>query len=300
MTRGRQADEPDDRPPFEPADDADTPAAERPGADPAPGGKSTPGAHRSGDPAPAEGRGEVSFGTRVYRAVREIVIVVVIALLASSLLRAFVVQAFFVPSTSMLPTIHRSDRILVSRINDVERGEVVVFEDPGGWITGSEQTDPPGGLRRVFEWVGVLPSSSHEHLVKRVIGLPGDHVVCCDAQGRLSVNGADIDESGTIAPGDRRADDSRYDLIVPAGHYFVLGDNRYESADSAYHLQIDNRDDPNSPFVPEELVTGRAFSIVWPLGDAGWLGIPDSYDQVPAGQSPPRTAVIRRPRGFDG
>jgi signal peptidase I len=231
--------------------------------------------------------------SRLLVVAREVVIVVVVALIASALLRAFVVQAFFVPSGSMLPTIQLQDRILVSRIGGISRGEVVVFEDPGNWIPAAEQPPPPSGIRKALEFVGVLPASGHEHLVKRVIGLPGDHVVCC-SHNHLVINGVEVDESSFIKPGDHRADNVSFDVVVPAGHIFVLGDNRYVSGDSSRHLQEGQR-----AFVPESLVTGRAFAIVWPSSDIRWLHIPDAYDGVPDGRTPPEDGIIKPVSGTE-
>jgi signal peptidase I len=219
---------------------------------------------------------------------REVVIVVAVALVASALLRAFVVQAFFVPSGSMLPEIQLHDRILVSRIGDIDRGEVVVFEDPGNWIPAAEEAAPPTGLRKGLEWIGVLPASGHEHLVKRVIGMPGDHVVCC-VDGKLSINGVVVDESDFLFQGDKRADNYSFDVVVPADHIFVLGDHRYVSGDSSRRLSCA---DPNAGFVPMDLITGRAFAVVWPRGNIHRLGVPDAYDDVPKGQDPPPTDGI--------
>jgi signal peptidase I len=225
--------------------------------------------------------------SRLLVVAREVAIVVAVALIASALLRAFVVQAFFVPSGSMLPTIKLQDRILVSRIGGISRGEVVVFEDPGNWIPAAEQPPPPSGIRKALEFVGVLPASGHEHLVKRVIGLPGDHVVCC-SHNHLVINGVEVDESSFIQPGRHRADNVSFDVVVPAGHIFVLGDNRYVSGDSSRHLQ-----EGQQAFVPESLVTGRAFAVIWPQSDFTWLRVPGAYDDVPAGRPPPERGIIR-------
>lgn len=230
-------------------------------------------------------------GRRLFRGAREIVVVLVIALVASALLRAFVVQAFYVPTGSMLPEIQLHDKILVSRVGGLHRGEVVVFEDPGGWISPEERSDAPGPARAALEFVGLLPQSSDDHLVKRVIGLPGDHVVCCSTAGRLRINGMALDESAYLLRGDEPADNLVFDVIVPTGHIFVLGDNRYHSGDSSRHLPSQDA------FVPESLVTGRAVAVVWPLSHAHLMRIPDAFAEIPPGQTPPARGVVdQRPR----
>lgn len=241
------------------------------------------------DPATGATAVEPTRGRRLLHGLRELVVVVVIALVASALLRAFVLQAFFVPSGSMLPEIHQDDRILVSRVNTLERGEVVVFKDPGNWLDTVEQPPPPTGVRKALEWVGVLPASGHEHLVKRVIGLEGDRVICCEGD-KLVINGMSIDESSYLFQGNRPADDQTYDVVVPKDHVFLLGDHRFKSGDSAYHLS------DGTAFVDEDRVVGRAFSVVWPVGNAHLIRIPSALDEVPAGQDPPEKAVIKSGR----
>jgi signal peptidase I len=236
-------------------------------------------------PVAGEGQQKQSTSKNVARFARELALIIGIALIASALLRAFVVQAYYVPSGSMLPAIHVNDRILVSRIGDIDRGEVVVFEDPGSWIPASEQPAPPGNVRQALEWIGVLPASGHEHLVKRVIGLPGDHVVCCSDGGQLIINGQPVDESDFLDQGDRKADETPYDVVVPEGHIFVLGDHRYVSGDSSKQRGQDK-------FVSMDLVVGRAFAVIWPAGNMHLLKIPDAYDDVPDGQTPPALGII--------
>ncbi len=224
---------------------------------------------------------------RIFTGARELVLVIVVALVASALLRAFVVQAFYVPTGSMLPEIQLHDKILVSRIGGIHRGEVVVFKDPGGWIPPDEKSPPPGPIHRALAFIGVLPESSDDHLVKRVIGLPGDHVVCCNKQGRLRINGQGIDESDYLFQGDARADDLSFNVIVPAGHIFVLGDHRYDSGDSSRHLPS------QGAFVPENLVTGRAMAVIWPLSDAHVMSIPAAFKEIPPSRTPPAVGVIK-------
>jgi signal peptidase I len=214
-------------------------------------------------------------------------LVVAIALVASALLRAFAVQAFYVPTGSMLPEIQLHDKILVSRIGGIHRGEVVVFQDPGGWIPPDEKGSPPGVIRQAFEFIGLLPESSDDHLVKRVIGLPGDHVVCCNKDGRLRINGKAIDESAYLFQGNARADDLSFNVVVPAGHLFVLGDHRYDSGDSSRHLPA------QGAFVPESLVTGRAMAVIWPLSDAHVMRIPAAFQDIPPGRTPPALGIVR-------
>ncbi len=227
------------------------------------------------------------------RAARELVIVVVVALVATALLRAFVVQAFFVPSRSMVPTIEVGDRLLVSRLSGLDRGEVVVFEDPGGWLSSQEQPKKPGPIRKVFEFVGVLSNSGHGYLVKRLIGLPGDRVVCCSPTGALVINGHPVAEPYLAQPGGP-ADNTRFDVVVPAHRIFVLGDNRYLSGDSSRHLDPAN---PDAAFIPTDLATGRAIAVIWPWSDRKILRIPDGFNKIPPGTPPPPHAIIRQPPG---
>jgi signal peptidase I len=220
--------------------------------------------------------------------VREVGAIAVIALVATALLRAFVVQAFFVPSGSMMPTIHLRDRILVSRVSHLARGEVVVFEDPGGWLSPAEQPRKPGPVRHLFEWSGVLPNSGHGYLVKRIIGLPGDHVVCCRTGGRLSINSKQIAEP-YLNTGRGPADDVTFDVVVPDHRIFVLGDNRYQSGDSSRHFDPSS---PNAAFVPKILVTGRAIAVIWPWKDRQVLHIPRAFAHIPAGGTPPTLGTV--------
>lgn len=209
-------------------------------------------------------------------AVKEIAIVVVLALALATVVRVFLFQAFLIPSGSMENTLLIGDRVLVSklttRFGEIERGDVVVFSDPGGWL-GSPPPGP-GGVRGavadVLQFVGVLPSDSEGHLIKRVVGVGGDRVACCDAQGRLSVNGVPVDESALLKPGVEPSL-REFDVTVPDGSFWVMGDNRPNSGDSRVHGAV-----------PADAVVGRTFTIVWPPDRWGGIGRPDTYDAVPA------------------
>jgi len=212
---------------------------------------------------------------------RETVTVVVIALGLSLLIKTFLVQAFYIPSESMENTLLIGDRVLVSKLTpgpfDLERGDVVVFSDPGDWLTlPPEPDDGPlrEGFRDVLTFVGLLPADSGDHLIKRVIGLPGDKVACCDDQGRITVNGKAVDEP-YLFPGNAPSDDD-FSVTVPEGRLWVMGDHREVSQDSRYHRELADGT------VPIDDVVGRAFVVVWPFDRAKLLRTPDVFDQVPA------------------
>ncbi|GAA4345132.1 signal peptidase I [Angustibacter luteus] len=193
---------------------------------------------------------------------RETVIVVVIALGLSLLIKTFLVQAFYIPSESMEDTLQVGDRVIVSKLTpgpfDLKHGDVVVFVDPNDWLEQQPPAAPAGPVRKALTFVGLLPNDSGNHLIKRIIGLPGDHVVCCDAQGRVSVNDVPLDEP-YLKPGSEPSQDP-FDATVPANSLWVMGDNRQHSEDSRY-----------KGFVPIDHVTGRAVALVWPFSRATWL-----------------------------
>ncbi|HLS25468.1 MAG TPA: signal peptidase I [Beutenbergiaceae bacterium] len=193
---------------------------------------------------------------------RETAIVVAIALVLSFLIKTFFAQAFYIPSVSMQDTLDVGDRLVVNKlvpsVSDIERGDVVVFVDPGGWLRDTPAPEP-STVQQILTFLGILPEHANEHVIKRVIGLPGDHVECCDDQGRVMVNGVAIDESHYLAAGVAPSEDE-FDVQVPAEHLWVMGDNRPRSADSRYHGGA-----AGGGFVPEGHVTGRAFALVWPV-----------------------------------
>lgn len=220
-----------------------------------------------------------ALSSGVLAAVRETAIVVILSLVIATLVRIFLVQAFLIPSKSMLDTLWVGDRVLVNklapRFGEIQRGDVVVFEDPGGWLGPgvSDQGDsgPLQAVRDVFEFVGVLPSDAEGHLIKRVIGVGGDTVACCDDSGRVTVNGVPIDEQTYLYPGDEPSS-REFEEKVPQGSLFVMGDHRSNSGDSRVN-----------GFVPEDRVTGRAFVIVWPIDRWQLLERPDNFPAVPGG-----------------
>lgn len=240
---------------------------------------------------------KTSFGRSTLRFLRELVIVVIGALVLSGVLRAFVAQPFLIPSPSMENTLLIGDRVVVQKIGDYQRGDIIVFKDPGGWLQGQE-TPERGPAGKVLEFFGVLPDTSDDHLIKRVIGMPGDNVACCDADGRLTVNGVSLDEDeylyrsgGTpIAP-------SRlpFDVVVPAGHLFVMGDHRNVSADSRCHLDEEGTGDyPGAAaFVPQSDVVGTAWVIVAPFDRWRTFSTPEAFAQIPPPSEPaPEEGVI--------
>ena len=204
------------------------------------------------------------------------------ALVLSLLIKTFLLRSFFIPSESMMSTLHVDDRIIVNElVPDViplERGDVVVFKDPGGWLgpVDQSQLDP---VTAATDWVlsafGITAPDSSQHLVKRVIGVGGDHIICCDADGKLTINGVAVEEKYLDAG--KNPSDMEFDVTVPANSFWVMGDNRDGSADSRYHTDL-----PSKGFVAKEFVVGRAFVLTWPFNRFTWLdNYPDVFKNVP-------------------
>ena len=220
---------------------------------------------------------------------RELVFVVVGALVVSSLLRAFVGQMFIIPSESMENTLLKGDRVVVEKLTDIHRGDVVVFRDPAGWL--DEPTGGPGPVDRVLEFVGFPTESSPKHLIKRVIGMPGDTVVCCDRSGHVTVNGTALDETSylyTDPTGEQVApSDTTFRVVVPVGRIFVMGDHRDDSADSRCHLaDLATQGQGQTAFVPVADVVGPAIAIASPLDRTRRFRAPATFSDIPAPAEP--------------
>jgi signal peptidase I len=204
----------------------------------------------------------------------ETVILLVLALLVSAVVKTFFVQMFFVPSGSMRPLFVEDDRILVQKISywngHVQRGDVVVFDDPGGRWLGTEGVPSLSPLQKGLSEVGLYPTGGH--LVKRVIGIGGDRVKCCDDKGRVTVNGVPLSEKSYIMRGTTPSD-RPFDIRVPAGRLWVMGDNRANSEDSRFHQDL-----PGGGTVPEGDVVGKVWSIVWPLSRMKRLHEPSTFE----------------------
>jgi signal peptidase I len=201
----------------------------------------------------------------------ETILLLVLALIVSAIVKTFFVQMFFVPSGSMRPLFVNDDRILVEKVsywggNDPQRGDVVVFADPGHWLGFVQE---PTGVRKLLATIGLYPTGGH--LVKRVIGVEGDHIECCDEQGRVSVNGVPLNESSYTlqdVPGANRD----FSITVPEDRLWVMGDNRGNSEDSRFHQDL-----PGKGTIPEAAVVGRVWAVVWPFGRFDVLERPHTF-----------------------
>ena len=221
---------------------------------------------------------------------RDLVVILVIAFLVSFVLKTYLIRSFYIPSSSMENTLQINDRIIVNELvpnaMPVQYGDVVVFRDPGGWLGYSAKAEQNWFLG-AFDWlgslVGLTASDSNDHLIKRVIGLPGDEVACCTPTGSLTVNGIPLDEPYLkIAEGQNAAPET-FDVVVPPDSLWVMGDNRYNSKDSLGHI-----DDPGKGFVPLSTVVGKALVISWPIGRWSVL---DNYPLTFAGVADARAST---------
>jgi len=230
-----------------------------------------PAARRAAVRPRARGQGRAAFW-------REGLLLIVVAAVLTVLVKSFFIEAYRIPSGSMENTLRIGDRVLVNklvyRIRGIDRGDVVVFSGTGSW--GPPEPPRSGGTVEVAYhsamWAMGLQADGTDY-VKRVIGLPGDHVACCDAQGRITVNGVPLREQSYVYPGEAPSDES-FSVTVPPGRLWVMGDHRGDSADSRYHP-----DDPGDGTIPESAVVGRAFLVIWPPSQIKSLPIPATFTQ---------------------
>lgn len=231
---------------------------------------------------------------------RELPILIVVALALALVIKTFIVQAFYIPSESMENTLLTDDRVLVNKLvyhtREIERGDVVVFSGVDSWDGEVEFAEPANPVAAALRWVGiafgVVPGE--KDYIKRVIGVGGDTVKCCDAKGRITVNGVPIDEESYLYPGDVPSQNS-FQTKVPEGRLWVMGDHRAVSLDSRSH-----QGDPGGGSIPEGQVVGRAFVIVWPFSRATTLSIPETYAQPALSTAAAVSGAVPFLAGFAG
>jgi signal peptidase I len=226
----------------------------------------------------------------------ELPILLVFALVLALLIKSFVVQAFFIPSSSMENTLEIGDKVLVNKLvydfRSIHRGDVVVFNGDGSWDPVPAQPAPL--LSRLWDSISGLFGTApgvHDY-IKRVIGIPGDHVACCNRHGQVTVNGVPLSEKSYLFPGDSPSE-QRFSIIVPPGRLWVMGDHRSVSWDSRGHMS-----DPGNGTIPENHVVGRAFVIVAPISRWRILPIPATFQQpqlTASAAAAPGLTVLRVP-----
>jgi signal peptidase I len=217
---------------------------------------------------------------------RELPVIIIAALVVSIIVKTFLIHFFYIPSGSMENTLQVGDRIAVNKFGalftDIKRGEVVVFGDPDNWLGSSAESEDSGVgavVKTGLISVGVLPDPAKQYLIKRVIGVGGDKVVCCDKAGKLQVNGVSITEPYIFA-GDKPSD-MQFNVDIPKGFIWVMGDHRGASADSRFHP-----DSANNGMVPLSKVVGRAIFVVWPFTDIGLIPKGEDLKKIPVKNLP--------------
>ena len=202
---------------------------------------------------------------------KELPFLVVVALVASLLIKSFLVQFFYIPSGSMENTLQIKDRVAVNKIpfisKSIDRGDVVVFRDPDNWLPEIVDYDTNKYLsivKSALVAVGVLPNPAKQYLVKRVIGVAGDRIVCCTKDDKLTINGVEVDEPYIFAG--NKPSEMTFDVTVPEGKIWVMGDHRGASADSRYH-----QEDINKGFIPISKVSGRVVAVIWPFKNISYV-----------------------------
>ena len=221
--------------------------------------------------AQAEGR----VSEWAWTQVRETGTIILYALIIAFVIKTFLIRGFYIPSGSMENTLQVNDRVFInvagSYFNDPKRGDVVVFKDSQGWIPSGQKSSNP--ISDGLTFVGILPDTSSNYLVKRVIGLPGDTVES-DGSGKIKVNGVEITEP-YLHPGSNPSD-IPFKVTVPEGKYFMMGDHRDNSADSRFHIA------DGHAFIPRDDIAGTVFVIAWPLNHFGMLDDEKKvFDSVP-------------------
>lgn len=227
--------------------------------------------------AQKEGR----LGEWLWVQAREGGTVILYALVIAFLVKTFLLRGFYIPSGSMEQTLQVNDRVFInvagSYFSEPKRGDVIVFKDSQGWIPSTQKTSSP--LKDALSFAGILPDTSSNFLVKRVIGTPGD-VVESDGNGKIKVNGVEITEP-YLYPGNPPSE-MPFKVTVPAGKYFVMGDHRSNSADSRYHIS------DGTAFISKDDVQGNVFVVAWPLNHFGLLQDQSSvFSSIPAPTSTP-------------
>jgi signal peptidase I len=224
-----------------------------------------------------KGRGGKHRRRGLWGFVREFLVLIVIAVGLAFIIKEFAVQAFYIPSSSMETTLDINDRVLINKIvyhlRPIHRGDIIVFDGNGSWSL--DNTHSSNILGTVGdELKGIVGITSDPNIfIKRVIGLPGDHVICCNSQGQLTVNGVPLTEGSYLYPGNAPSE-QKFDITVPAGRLWVMGDHREVSYDSRGHMGY-----PGGGTIPVSGVIGRAFVIVWPPSRWGVLNIPATFEQ---------------------
>ena len=239
-----------------------------------------------------EARSSRSRGKKQLPLWQETILLLGVALVLAIVIKALFLQAFYIPSESMEPGLVVNDRILVEKPSywgdrGPERGDVVVFEDPGGWLGPAESAGPENPVARLMSKVGLYPTGGH--LVKRVIGVEGDTIRCCDDKGRLSVNGEPLEEDSYVA--DDQTAPCRGPMPgcqwevgpIPEDRVFVMGDNRAHSSDSSARICRPKATDcvSGDEYVPVDLVVGKVFVLLWPGDRFGWVTRPETFEDVP-------------------
>jgi signal peptidase I len=209
---------------------------------------------------------------------RELPVLIVVALVLALLIKSFVIQAFYIPSASMENTLEIGDRVLINKVvyhtRPIHRGDIIVFDGTGSWDIDPAPTDTNIFSKAVSELEGIVGISHDSSIyIKRVIGLPGDHVACCNAAGQITVNGVALSESSYLYPGNAPST-QKFNITVGSGRLWVMGDHRAVSYDSRGHMG-----DPGGGTIPESGVLGRAFVIIWPPSRWGFLNIPATFEQ---------------------